>query len=548
MARNLDGVTALYDVAMISSRNPLDVFCRIARTIGELFAVRVVCLSQIDGDELQFVSVYVDGQILKNAGRCPLRVTPCASVQADKDLRIYDHVAERFPDASFLKDHEAFSYCGFPSLDSEGNVIAVACLLDDKPHEFTKQDQELLRILGQRIGAELERNSFQQKSAAAEDAAKALERRMDAILTIAPEAIIVTDNGTNIEIFNEGASAIFGYEPQEVIGQPLAMLIPERLRRVHDAHIEQFRSAREVSRTMGRRTEVTGLRKNGEEFLAEASISKVMTDGKQLFTAIVRDITERKRVERALIDARRAAELANQAKSRFLTTMSHELRTPLNAVIGFSDILCRQLHGPVGNKKYLDYARDIYESGKHLDEMVSSILEMSRLSSGSIDLREEPIDVLDLLQNCLKKFIESASRRQVRLLPDFSAEGLPRLRADRELLARALSNLLSNAVKFTPKGGEVRLRAWATPDSGFVFQIIDTGIGIAEDDIPKVFSRFEQLDADLNRRYEGTGLGLPLAKSLVELHGGSLDLQSQVDVGTTVTIRLPARRIATRAA
>ncbi|HQT27373.1 MAG TPA: histidine kinase dimerization/phospho-acceptor domain-containing protein, partial [Burkholderiales bacterium] len=149
----------LYELSMTLSGDPMEVFGHAARMIGELMDVKVVCLSEIRGDRLDFLSVYANGEIYLNAGSCSLDITPCSTVENSKDIRIYDRVMERFPQAKFLKEHSAFSYCGFPALDNSGKVVAVTCLLDDRPHEFSEEDQETLRIFGQRIGMELERQS-----------------------------------------------------------------------------------------------------------------------------------------------------------------------------------------------------------------------------------------------------------------------------------------------------------------------------------------------------------------------------------------------------
>ncbi len=243
-----------------------------------------------------------------------------------------------------------------------------------------------------------------------------------------------------------------------------------------------------------------------------------------------------------LAAAKNAAEIANRAKSEFLANMSHELRTPLNAVLGFSEIIKDETLGPVGNVRYRGYANDINESARHLLGLINDILDLSKIESGTAELHEDEIEIPDIIHTTLKLVGHRAHQGGLNLeseLPD----QLPTLRADERKLKQILVNLLSNAVKFTDAGGVVTLRVWCRMGAEFVFQIADTGIGIAPEDIPKALSIFGQIDGALNRHYEGTGLGLPLTKALVELHGGTLHLQSKVSVGTTVTVRFPANRI-----
>ena len=243
-----------------------------------------------------------------------------------------------------------------------------------------------------------------------------------------------------------------------------------------------------------------------------------------------------------LIAANEKAEFANRTKSEFLAAMSHELRTPLNAIIGFSEIIKDETFGPVGNVQYRSYAEDINESGQHLLDLIDDILDLSKVESGADEIHEEQIEIREVIESVVTMVKGRAQKGSVKLeleVPDHP----PALRADSRKLKQILVNLLSNAIKFTDPGGKVTFRTWCQRGSGYVFQIADTGIGIALDDIPKALAPFQQVDGELNRKYEGTGLGLPLTKSLVELHGGSLDLQSRLGVGTTVTVRLPEERV-----
>ncbi|MGD9539128.1 MAG: PAS domain-containing sensor histidine kinase [Alphaproteobacteria bacterium] len=261
------------------------------------------------------------------------------------------------------------------------------------------------------------------------------------------------------------------------------------------------------------------------------------------------DITEIRRREAAIRaaeeEARQALDLAeagNRAKSEFLAAMSHELRTPLNAIIGFSEIIRDQMYGPVGHASYADYAADIHASGKHLLDIISDILEFAKIEAGKLKLNERTINLRAALQACLR-VIEPRAREAEVTVEDCLAKDLPRVKADETRLKQIAINLLSNAVKYTPPGGKVTLSASVDPKAGCCIAVRDTGIGIAPDDIPRALSAFGQLESHLSRRFEGTGLGLTLAKSLTEMHGGTLAIESEVNVGTVVTVTLPAERI-----
>jgi signal transduction histidine kinase len=265
----------------------------------------------------------------------------------------------------------------------------------------------------------------------------------------------------------------------------------------------------------------------------------------------VRELERTKReLEATTKDLHRAFEAAaagSQAKSQFLATMSHELRTPLNAIIGFSETMAVEALGPLGNPRYKEYAELVRASGGHLLALINDILDFSKIDAGRLELQDEVLDVQEIVHETVKMTRGQADAAGVRVAEP-SCGAIPLLRADRRRLRQILLNLLSNAIKFTPSGGEVRVTA-AHREQGIAITVADTGIGMAADDIPKALERFGQIDSSLSRKYEGTGLGLPLSKRLVELHGGTLVIESAVGVGTRVTINLPAdRNAADRAA
>ncbi len=249
-----------------------------------------------------------------------------------------------------------------------------------------------------------------------------------------------------------------------------------------------------------------------------------------------------RRAEEASREAREAAEIANRAKSEFLANISHELRTPLNAIIGFSEIMRNEMFGPIGSEQYKDYIKDIHDSGEHLYSLINDVLDVSKAEAGKLTLAESEVDVADAIARCLRLVKERAEHGRVTLKVEIP-ERLPKLRADERKIKQILINLLSNAVKFTPEGGSVTTSARIERDGCLAVAVADTGIGIAEKDMAAVMAPFGQVDSTLARRYEGTGLGLPLTKSLVDLHGGELDLSSEVGLGTTVTVRFPADRV-----
>jgi signal transduction histidine kinase len=244
---------------------------------------------------------------------------------------------------------------------------------------------------------------------------------------------------------------------------------------------------------------------------------------------------------RNLTTARDAAEAASRTKSRFLAHMSHELRTPLNAIIGFSEMFMSEAFGPLPNSEYRTYSRYTHDSALHLLAMIKDILDLSRAEAGSLELEEEILELPALVEVCLQ-MIATRGREAGVAIERSLADPLPRLRADAGKLRQILINLFSNAIKFTPAGGRVRVAAATDAEGAVVLTVTDTGIGMSPRDIPQALTPFVQLDDKLAKRYEGMGLGLPLAKHFAERHGGTLTVESRPGEGTTVTVRFPPER------
>jgi len=240
--------------------------------------------------------------------------------------------------------------------------------------------------------------------------------------------------------------------------------------------------------------------------------------------------------------SRDEAQKASKTKSEFLANMSHELRSPLNAIIGFAEIMKDEMFGDLGRSEYKEYAVDIHLSGTHLLDVINDILDLSKIEAGKLDLVENNVDIWDVIEMAIRLSVPRADKGKV-TLKNNTPRNLPGLIADERKLKQIFINLVSNAIKFTPEGGEVSVEVEMHPSGNLIISVIDTGIGIAEENIPRAMAPFGQIDASLDRKYEGTGLGLPLTNALVDLHQGTLSIESIVDKGTRVIITLPSSRI-----
>lgn len=374
---------------------------------------------------------------------------------------------------------------------------------------------------------------------------------MQCVLEDSFDGIIIARADGTIELVNPAGSRFFGCGPEDMAGKPIDLFLPGSTTLQDQALAARRRNLRlPAGSHMPVERQLAGPdgKMRTVEHVASCSQLRIVSHQKErhaaephVFIHTFRDISERKMAEIRLREAMQQALAANSAKSEFLANMSHELRTPLNAIIGFSEVIRDALLEPIG-KRYRDYASDIYNSGQHLLSVVNDVLDLAKIETGHFDLHEEEVAVADLVAMCLPIIDQHANKSgidlKVSLIPD-----LPRVRADRLRLKQIVLNLLSNAVKFTPAGGRVTVSAAVAPDGGLDIHVSDTGIGMKPEELPAALEPFRQLESTFNRRYEGTGLGLPLARSLTELHGGVLEIDSEPGKGTSVRVRLPAHRV-----
>ncbi len=378
-------------------------------------------------------------------------------------------------------------------------------------------------------------------------------RRFGELLEAAPDAIIEVDQEGRIVLLNRGTEKLFGYTREELLGQPVEVLVPEAARARHHHHRGQYR-AHPTTRPMGIGLTLEGRRKDGSRFPVEISLSPVESEEGFRVTAIIRDVSERRQAEdalrtvqekynRELAERNRELERANRLKSEFLASMSHELRTPLHTIIGFSELLGEELEGPL-NEKQQRFVQHIHKDSLHLLDLINDILDLSKIESGRLTLRPEVFEFSTVLEESLASIRPQANAKSLQIELNIEAP-LP-LEADRLRIKQILMNLLSNAVKFTPESGQIRVSAQSRNLHAEI-SVRDTGIGIPKEEHESVFDKFYQVSATTKGVREGTGLGLAITKHLVQEHGGEIYLESEPGKGSTFTFTLPLAARAKRA-
>ncbi len=363
------------------------------------------------------------------------------------------------------------------------------------------------------------------------------DARFRSLLEAAPDAIVCVDGSGRIAIVNVQASLIFGYAREEMVGFPVEMLLPEAARAGHVAHREKFTAAPR-QRPMGAGLSLSARRKDGSVFPVEVSLSADQAGGTgedALVVAAVRDVSSQRQIEQALRDAVAAAQAANDAKNQFLSRMSHELRTPLNAVLGFGQLLSRQL----GDTEHAEAIGHIVKGGRHLLDLINDVLDIARIESGEMSISSEPVPVAGVVRETLELMRPLADAAEVSLSLSGDTSGDPddcHVLADRQRLRQILLNLLSNAIKYNRPGGHVWL-GWHADSGHVALGVRDDGPGIDPGMMWRLFTPFDRLGAEASA-VDGTGIGLALTRSLTEMMGGTIAVDSRPGEGSTFSVTL----------
>ena len=376
-----------------------------------------------------------------------------------------------------------------------------------------------------------------------ERAEREIRDRLRAVIDHLPAGLVLKDESGAHMLANQQFMELYGLQGREVVGTTAEAHFPPEQAAII---AEQDRTVLRTGIPMEAEMDVTRL--DGEKVFCMITRFPVLDAAGQAIGVggIHMNISEMKEKERQLRIARDDAERANHAKSAFLANMSHELRTPLNAIIGFSEIMEQGLFGPLGNKQYSEYAEDIRRSASHLLSIISDILDLSKIEAGRMELHEEMIDLASVVKSCQTIVKEAAANAGLALRTQLP-QGLPPLFADKRSVRQILLNLLSNSIKFTPQGGRVMVEARLEPNGELALAVRDSGIGMSADEIEIVLQPFGQVESAHTRSHDGTGLGLPITKSLAEMHGGSMTVESTVGKGTDIIVRFPPTRVGSSA-
>jgi len=467
---------------------------------------------------------------------CDLAGTPCAEVYRPEsdDAHVFcgSNLSDAFSADTNLRAMGMQSYRAEAFQDADGKRIGHVLVADTNPMREDNADTAFFRLVSQRIGAEINRGH-------ADRAQKEQRFLLQTILDNLPIPITLSDKDGRYILGNLKFEEWYGIPIDRVIGKTARQALP-----IDEAQLQLREEMERMVFETGevRRREETKRLADGQDhyvivtkFPVRDSVGDVIG-----FGSTTTDITDRRENETELQNAKERAEMASRAKSEFLANMSHELRTPLNSIIGLSEVMIEGIFGAL-NAKYTEYAHDINTSGEHLLDVISDILDISKIEAGETELEETALSIPDIVQTALRLAYTRTKDKRDRTSVEIP-DAFPALMADQRLVTQILVNLLTNAIKFTPDDGDVGVSAALNADGGVVLSVVDSGIGISEDDIPRALEPFGQVRNRPELTHSGTGLGLPLSKKFVELHAGALRISSVPGQGTTVTVSFPPER------
>jgi PAS domain S-box-containing protein len=506
---------------------------------SEICATPIAAISLVDADRLWFKS-----RVGIDVTEIPREGSFCDYAIADPDFFAIEDLAAdpRFASHPMVAGAPHLRFYAAAQIKSGcGLVFGTMSVMDRQPRRLdARQRAALTRLANQcsnlielRTLAHTLENEIAHRTAALNTA----EAQFRGFLQNAPINMSVKCLDGRYMIVNASMGRFYGVNESELIGKHIRdIAAPEMAAVVEAADAMVLATGRPLIR------ENRYLWRGKELWFHEIKFPIRDAEGRTAtIGSIGIDITDSKVAQEELIEAKERAEAASQAKSQFLANMSHELRTPLNAILGFSEIIAQQAIGPVSLERIRAYAADIHQSGQLLMKIINDILDLSKIEAGRVTLTDATCDLGEIVRTTLNLIDNAAQTKNLRvsnLLP----RNLPLIRADERALTQVLLNLVNNAIKFTLPGGEITLETSLLPD-GLALSVTDTGIGIAADDIPLVFTAFGQVEDAFARGHEGAGLGLPIARALIELMDGKLDLHSRLGIGTRVTIWLPQSRI-----
>lgn len=525
-------LAALESYAIVGSR-PEEAFDRITRIIATVLDVPITFITFIESERVWFKSSYGSDVV-----ECDREGAFCAvAIAQNARLVVEDAILDpRFCDSPFVTGPAGIRfYAGTPLRTPEGINLGTLCALDTRPRQLSEKQLGLLDDMASMVVDELDLRHTT-KLALNEN-----EKRFRDFASTTSDWFWEMDKDLRFSYFSERFTDITGVPTEWLLGKTRQesgvqnSLDPD----IWTSHLEDLAAHRPFRNFVHSRTKA-----NGEVvWLSISGVPHYDETGAFLgLRGTGADVTQQKLTEDALRNAKDQAERADTAKTEFVANMSHELRTPLNAIIGFSDVMKNEVFGEIGSKRYLEYANDINASGTHLLAIINDILDVAKLDAGEFSICVVDVDIRRLLRECEVMITERLHRAGLTL--DMHVDDtLTVVRADTLRLRQVLLNLLTNAVKFTPAQGHITMKVRPRAENTIEFTVADTGMGIAQEDIARILEPFTQAITPESQHLEGTGLGLYLAKHLVEKHGGQLCIESKVDVGTAVTFSLPTETV-----